>query len=80
MTNVQAMVVSKNGSERVLAHELGHMLGLVDIYDRRRIGNADTAIFGASDVIRRNLFDDMAHDWGRRRREGFILLPIRMWR
>ena len=71
LTNAQAIVVSKNGSERVLAHELGHMLGLKDIYDHRRIGSVDMSIPGASDVICRNLFDDMAHDWGVETSRGF---------
>ena len=71
LTNIQAMVVSKNGSERVLAHELGHMLGLVDIYDHRRIGNVDMPIPGASDLICKNLFDDMAHDWRAETASGF---------
>ena len=74
MRTSQISIFSSKGTQRVLAHELGHLLGLSDIYDFYH-GKYEMA--GHSSVVGRGCFSDGAHDWGQSRKGDFIALSTR---
>ena len=68
MRACQTSIFSSRGSTRVLAHELGHLLGLSDIYDSYH-GKYEMA--GHSSVVGGGCFSDGTHDWGEESKRGF---------
>ena len=63
--------LSPVGSQRVLAHELGHLLGLDDIYDQRRVGRKQRSFASADSPVQSFCFGDGTHDWGHETMCGF---------
>ena len=54
-----------------LAHELGHLLGLDDVYDRQKVGGVYRDIPEGSVTAKRFFFSDVDHDWGAETDRGF---------
>ncbi len=65
------VVLGKQGRGRALAHELGHMLGLKDCYDRVGEGGSSKVIFGGENNLIPQFFDSGGQDWGPESRRGF---------
>ena len=63
----QSVFLSSGVNMRALAHELGHVVGLKDIYDYRPIG----VMAGINDPAYKECFDDKVHDWGQESQRGF---------
>ena len=60
----KALVVTEQGSDIVLAHELGHLLGLLDIYTVKEMDVGEYPIPEYSSHPYDEMFMDRSRDWG----------------
>jgi hypothetical protein len=67
LRDTQSVFLSSGINMRTLTHELGHVVGLKDIYDYRPIG----VMAGVNDPAYMECFDDVVHDWGQESQRGF---------
>ena len=65
------IVISKNSSDHVVAHEIGHALGLEDCYIANKRFSPPIYIAGMGDLVSSQMFDDKCHDWGLESDRGF---------
>ena len=65
------IVISMNSSDHVVAHEIGHALGMEDCYIANKRFNPPINIAGMGDPISSQMFDDKGHDWGLESSRGF---------
>ena len=63
--------MSSSTSGRTLAHELGHLIGLRDIYDMQRIRDTMRTMPGSSMPVVKACFEDHRCDWGEESGRGF---------
>ena len=66
-----ALFMSGAGNLRVLSHELGHILGLDDIYEYRKVRNGRIEMTGLNDHVAKECFSDQEKDWGAETDRGF---------
>jgi hypothetical protein len=60
-----------DSSDHVVAHEIGHALGMEDCYIANKRFNPPINIAGMGDPISSQMFDDKGHDWGLESSRGF---------
>lgn len=65
------IVISKNSSDHVVAHEIGHALGMEDCYIANKRFSPPINIAGMGDPVSSQMFDDKGHDWGLESGRGF---------
>ena len=65
------IVISKKSSDHVVAHEIGHALGLEDCYIANKRFSPPIYIAGMGDLVSSQMFDDKCHDWGLESDRGF---------
>ena len=56
---------------RVLSHELGHIVGLADIYEYRKKRSGRIEMTGLNEHISKECFSDQGNDWGAETGRGF---------
>ena len=71
MQKQKSVFMGKAASSRAFAHELGHALGLVDIYVRRKIGGIARELPSARHSVCKDFFRDQVCDWGAESDRGF---------
>ena len=67
----QALFLSGVGNMRVLSHELGHIVGLADIYEYRKKRSGRIEMTGLNEHISKECFSDQGNDWGAETGRGF---------
>jgi len=71
MQKQKSVFMGKAASSRAFAHELGHALGLADIYVRRKIGGIARELPSARHSVCKDFFRDQVCDWGAESDRGF---------
>ena len=64
VADYRSIVMGEKGTSLVLAHEIGHNLGLDDIYSLRK-DNPQRLMIGWNDHAYQEIFEDNELDWGR---------------
>ena len=63
VADYRSIVMGEMGSSLLLAHEIGHNLGLDDIYSRRK-NNPELLMVGWGEPACCEIFSDQDRDWG----------------
>ena len=67
----RTVFLSGVGNMRVLSHELGHIVGLADIYEYRKKRSGRIEMTGLNEHISKECFSDQGKDWGAETGRGF---------
>ena len=65
------IVISKGTTAHVMAHEIGHALGLEDCYVANKRENPPVMIVGIDDPVNAAIFSNAGRDWGEESGRGF---------
>jgi hypothetical protein len=71
MQKHKSVFASQLSSGRAFAHELGHAIGLADIYVKRKIKGGVVVLPYAGYPVSKDFFDDKICDWGAESACGF---------
>ena len=72
MSSRRSCLFSANprASDTVMAHEIGHAMGLKDVYDSRKKVSSEHLV-GGGNPVDSHVFEDLLHDWGSSDGRGF---------
>ena len=72
MSSQRSCLFSANprASDTVMAHEIGHAMGLKDVYDSRKKVSSDHLV-GGGNPVDSHVFEDLPYDWGSSDGRGF---------